>query len=162
MTADQATSEGTASLAGRHASLAYNDLGATGLRVSQAGFGGYRVSADVTHHGDALRTALCSGINLIDTSTNYADGGSEILIGRSLAGLIAAGKIERSEVVIVSKAGYLQGANYTLGQQRKSEGRPFPALVEFGEDMGHSTPPAPHRGAEHAPITVPARKQRAG
>jgi aryl-alcohol dehydrogenase-like predicted oxidoreductase len=59
--------------------VACRRLGLTQLTVGQAGFGCYRVSAGAAHHEKALRRALREGINLIDTSTNYADGGSESL-----------------------------------------------------------------------------------
>ncbi len=69
-----ATIDATADYAARYAPVSCAPLGHTGLMVSQAGLGGYRISSGVSHHEKALRTAICSGINLIDTSTNYADG----------------------------------------------------------------------------------------
>ncbi|MCA9920034.1 MAG: hypothetical protein KC445_18885, partial [Anaerolineales bacterium] len=42
-----------------------------GWHISQAGFGSYRVTTGQKHHEQALRQALLSGINLIDTSSNY-------------------------------------------------------------------------------------------
>ena len=71
-----ATTEATGELASRNAPLSYTPLGRTGLKASQAGFGGYRISTGVAHHQKALGLAIGSGINLIDTSANYADGGS--------------------------------------------------------------------------------------
>ena len=76
-----ATRETTELYLQSHQPLACSRLGATGLSASQAGFGCYRVSAGVAHHARALRKALAEGINLIDTSTNYADEGSEALVG---------------------------------------------------------------------------------
>ena len=75
-----ATQEATEAHMQKHP-VAGRRLGLAQLTVSQAGFGCYRVSAGVAHHEKALRRALREGINLIDTSTNYADGGSESLIG---------------------------------------------------------------------------------
>ena len=121
--------------------IACNQIGTTGLTASQAGFGCYRVSAGVPHHEKALHTAICEGINLIDTSTNYADGGSETLVGQVLEKLIDAGKLARDEVVVVSKVGYLQGQNYALSRERKQQGRPFPELVEYGEGLEHCIHP---------------------
>ena len=80
-------------------------LGRTGLHVSRAGFGSYRVSSGVEGHAMALRRALTCGINLIDTSANYADGASEELIGETLAGLFRDGSVTREQVVLVSKGG---------------------------------------------------------
>jgi aryl-alcohol dehydrogenase-like predicted oxidoreductase len=111
------------------------------LSVSQAGFGCYRVSVDVPHHEKALHTALTEGINLIDTSANYADGDSEKLVGKVLGNLVQSGDLARDEVVVVSKVGYLQGQNYTLSQERKQQGRPFPELLEFEKGMEYCIHP---------------------
>jgi len=81
-----ATREATKAHMGKHP-VACSPLGMTQLTVSQAGFGCYRISVGVAHHETALRRALAEGINLIDTSTNYADGGSEILVGQVLTNL---------------------------------------------------------------------------
>jgi hypothetical protein len=109
--------------------------------ISQAGFGSYRVSTGEKTQEQALRQALQSGINLIDTSSNYDDGGSERFIGRMLVEQIDAGALQREQVVIVSKAGYLQGFNYALAQQRKEEGRPFPNLVKYADGLDHCIHP---------------------
>ena len=125
----------------KHRPIACNKIGTTELTVSQAGFGCYRVSAGVAHHAKALSKALCEGVNLIDTSANYADGGSETLVGQVLEELIGAGGLKRDEIVVVSKVGYLQGQNYTLSLERKQQGRPFPELVEYGEGLEHCIHP---------------------
>ena len=137
----QATVKQTEGLARRHPVKAFSKLGTTGLWVSQAGFGGYRITHEARPHGEALGFALRNGINLIDTSTNYADGGSEILVGLALQALTASGKFSRDQIVVVSKAGYLQGATHRLSQERKKEGRPFPELVAFGEGLEHCIHP---------------------
>ncbi|HFQ92555.1 MAG TPA: aldo/keto reductase, partial [Anaerolineae bacterium] len=137
----KATAEGTAKYAAGHEGLAYATLGDTGLSVSQAGFGGYRVVKDNGRHEQALRFALQNGINLIDTSSNYGDGRSEELIGRIVTELIDGGELRREQVVIVTKAGYLQGFNLALAQQRKQEGRPFPQIVHYAEGLSHCLHP---------------------
>jgi aryl-alcohol dehydrogenase-like predicted oxidoreductase len=136
-----ATAAGTAQLAERFSKIFFPPLGQTGLRVSQAGFGGYRISAGVPAHGAALRRALQSGVNLIDTSANYADGRSEELIGEVVAQLIADDRRRREELVLVSKAGYLQGRNYEISQQRKRQGSPFPELVPYADGLEHCIHP---------------------
>lgn len=136
-----ATPDGTRNIAQRSPEITFNPLGATGLMVSAAGFGCYRVNAGVVAHVRALEKALTSGINLIDTSASYADGGSERLVGEVLKDLIDAGRITREQVVVVSKGGYLQGANYALSQQRKNEGNPFEEIVEYADGLEHCLHP---------------------
>lgn len=118
-----------------------NLLGKTGWSVSPVGFGGYRIHDRVDEHREALKLALTSGCNLIDTSTNYGDGGSEKLIGEVLRELIGAGKLKREQVVVVSKAGYVQGENLKLARQRRERGIPFAEIVEYSDDCWHCISP---------------------
>lgn len=136
----RATAEATLAYGKRFPSLSYQEFGGTGLVVSEAGFGGYRVDSGVPEHRAALARALRSGVNLVDTSANYADGGSERLTGQVLQELAAAG-MPRSEIVVVTKGGYLQGWNLEQSLSRRAEGRPFPDLVPFAEDMEHCIHP---------------------
>ena len=136
-----ATVDGTREYARRFPHLPFQLLGRAGLHVSAAGFGAYRVDSSVPAHRAALQSALLSGINLIDTSANYADGGSEKLIGEVLGELTAQGTVARDGVVIVSKGGYLQGSNYHRSQARKAAGQPFPELVEFAHGLEHCIHP---------------------
>jgi len=117
------------------------ELGRTGLIVSRLGFGCYRVDEITAEHTAALRLALRSGINLIDTSTNYTDGGSERLIGRVLQELIKSGELQREEVVVVSKAGYVQGQNLHLAQERERQSRGFPEMVKYMQNCWHCLHP---------------------
>ena len=137
----KATAEGTAVYAAVHPNLSYVPLSNTGLQISQAGFGGYRINLDNGWQEQALRFALQNGINLIDTSANYADGGSERLIGRMVAELIDNGELQREQIVIVSKVGYIQGFNFALAKQRKAEGRPFPNVVPYADGLEHCIHP---------------------
>ena len=141
MIAGYATENATINYIQKHRPIACSKIGITELTASQAGFGCYRISAGVAHHAKALRKALSEGINLIDTSTNYADGGSETLVGQVLKELIDAGDLKRAEVVVVSKVGYLQGQNYALSQERKHQGKPFPELVEYDKGLEHCIHP---------------------
>lgn len=136
-----ATLQGTMRYAAKHPALYYTPLVSNGIRVSAAGFGCYRVDARVEEHQQALKQALLSGINLIDTSANYADGGSERLVGKILSELVQAEQMTREEVVVVSKVGYLQGENYRLSQARKEEGRAFRELVLYDEGLEHCIHP---------------------
>ena len=136
-----ATIDATADHAGRSAAVAIIPLGRTGLTASQAGFGGYRISSGIIHHERALSTAIRSGINLIDTSANYADGGSETLLGQVLENLTAGGQVKRDQIIVISKVGYLQGQNFALSRERRQQGRPFQDLVEYDEGLEHCIHP---------------------
>ena len=136
-----ATTDATRTHAKRFANVQHGVLGRSELHCSQAGFGCYRVAAGVDTHREALRLALEGGINLIDTSANYGDGGSEALVGEVLTGMIGAGGLTRAEIIVVTKAGYLQGRNYALSQERKAQGRPFPDLVTYADGLEHCIHP---------------------
>ncbi|RMD87085.1 MAG: aldo/keto reductase [Calditrichaeota bacterium] len=120
---------------------AIRKLGKTGFRVSAIGFGGYRIHYNSIEHARALRYALLNGFNLIDTSSNYTDGGSEMLIGNLLGEMIQRKELRRDEVVVVSKVGYVQGQNLVLAQQNEAIGRPFPEMVKYMEGCWHCIHP---------------------
>ena len=139
-----ATAEGTASYAARHRGTGahgYGPLGTTGLVCSRVGFGGYRVDDETPAHREALRKALLEGSNLVDTSTNYTDGGSERLVGEVLAELSTSGQVRREDVVIVSKIGYVQGQNLERAMEREAAGKAFPEMVKYGEGVWHCLHP---------------------
>ncbi|MFQ5651526.1 MAG: aldo/keto reductase [bacterium] len=141
-----ATPEGTERYFKR---LAHKDLtpeavrifGKTGFKVSRIGFGGYRIHHNSTEHARALRYALLNGFNLIDTSSNYSDGGSEILIGNLLQEMFERQELSRDEVVVVSKVGYVQGQNMRLAQQAEEDGQPFPEMVRYADNCWHCLHP---------------------
>lgn len=116
-------------------------LGKTGYSVSAAGFGCYRVDAASQTHRDAMIKALRAGINLIDTSANYMDGGSELLAGSVMRELIGSGEMKRGDIVVVTKGGYIQGKNYDASAARKKEGAPWPDLVEYADGLEHCIHP---------------------
>ncbi|OGH94304.1 MAG: hypothetical protein A2039_09200 [Candidatus Melainabacteria bacterium GWA2_34_9] len=118
-------------LSEKYKEFSFNPLGKTGLLISEVGFGGYKIDIRSPLNRDALKKALLSGINLIDTSSNYTDGNSEILIGEVLSEIVNANLLSRDSVVVVTKGGCLQGQNYDLSQERKEEGSPFLELVEI-------------------------------
>ncbi len=116
-------------------------LGRTGLTVSTIGFGTYRVHEFDPEHREALRAALLSGVNLIDTSSNYTDGSAERLVGEVLGELFNSGRIARSQIVIVTKAGYVQGSNLFEAKRRIEEKRAFSEMVEVSPDCWHCISP---------------------
>ena len=125
----------------RPSSHGYTALGSTGLTTSRIGFGGYRISLGVDDHRNALEKALQEGCNLIDTSTNYADGQSERLVGTVVKDLIVKRFISREEIIIVSKIGYVQGNNLARAEAREQAGKPFPEMVKYGEGLWHCLHP---------------------
>lgn len=105
---------------------AYGPLGRVHVRVSRIGFGGYRVDDRSDVHREALREALVSRITLVDTSSNYADGHSEILVGEVVRDVLSRGATRREDLVLVTKAGYVQGTNQREAISRAHAGRPLP------------------------------------
>jgi len=141
MISGSADREATTEWAATHTFIDYRPLRPGGPLVSPAGFGCYRVSSEVESHRRALRQALLAGVNLIDTSANYADGKSEELVGQMLEALVKEGRLRRQAVVVVSKVGYLQGRNLQISKQREEQGRGFPERVPYAEGLEHCIHP---------------------
>lgn len=139
-----ATPDGTEHYAQRHRPAlehGFAPLGSTALVTSRLGFGCYRVSDQSLSHREALSFALQSGVNLIDTSTNYGGGASEKLVGDVVHELVSREVLQREEVIVVSKIGYVQGPNLQLARARQEEGRPYPDMVHYTEDCWHCIHP---------------------
>ncbi len=98
--------------------------------MSTFAFGTYRISDQNPLHIEALKEAVEGGIELIDTSTNYTDGGAERAIGKVLQ---YTDDDIRSKIKIVSKYGYIQGSNLTAFKEN-----PFDGVIEFSESCYHS------------------------
>lgn len=133
--------ENTASFLSKFPSIKSKVLGKTGFHSSICGFGSYRITDGNILHFQALQKAITSGINIIDTSANYSGGGSEKLIGKVIAKLIDKKKIDREEIIIVSKGGYLQGSNLKLGMEREQSGKAFKDIVKCSPDLWHCISP---------------------
>jgi aryl-alcohol dehydrogenase-like predicted oxidoreductase len=108
----------------------YRPLGSTGLYCHPLGFGCYRIADGNSEHEAALRRYLDRGGNLIDTSANYTDGQSEILVGKVLR------NHARENAIVVTKAGYIQGQNMRLALTQS-----FPEVVKYGEGLWHCIHP---------------------
>jgi aryl-alcohol dehydrogenase-like predicted oxidoreductase len=79
----------------------YREMGRTGIKVSEIGFGGWGIGGGWGHQDDkeamrALKRALDLGVTFFDTALGYGDGHSERLIGQAVAGV-------RDRVVIATK-----------------------------------------------------------
>ena len=136
-----ASIEGTKKLISDFPEIKYKILGKTDFSVSICGFGCYRIDDGIQQHQKALEKAVLSGINVIDTSSNYSDGGSETLVGKVLNKLISENKISRENIVVVSKGGYLQGSNLKLGMEREQSGKAFKDVVKCSPDLWHCISP---------------------
>ncbi len=120
---------------------AYRRLTGADLITSKIGYGTYRVHNEDETQAETLETAIGSGCNLIDTSSNYTDGGSETLIGEVLQKMISTNKIKREEIIVVSKAGYMQGQNLDQAQQRETAGNPWEEVVKYMDGCWHCVHP---------------------
>ena len=96
--------------------MEYRDLGNTGLRVSEIGFGAWAIGGDAWGPVEdaeslaAIERALGLGVNFIDTADVYGDGRSESLVSKALSG-------RRPEVVVSTKGGL-------MGHHREPEREP--------------------------------------
>ena len=80
------------------------------LLVSSLGLGTYLGECDDAEDGRYTSTviaALSRGVNLLDTAINYRCQRSERAIGEAVRVLISRGDIERSEIVVCTKGGYI-------------------------------------------------------
>jgi aryl-alcohol dehydrogenase-like predicted oxidoreductase len=55
---------------------------------------------------DVVRTAIRSGIRVMDTATNYGHGFAEVAIGAAFRAAVLEGVVRRDDVAVISKAGY--------------------------------------------------------
>ena len=124
-----ATAKATSQFLEQH-KIPQTRLGKTNWMVSPVGFGGYRVSVSEPEHEAALKHALTLGCNLIDTSTNYTNGNSERLVGRVLGKLISEKQLQRENIVVVTKAGYIQGENLEQARALESEEKFYDDVVK--------------------------------
>ena len=67
--------------------------------------------------------------------------GSERLVGDVLRDLAGRGRLAREAAIVVSKIGYVQGANLALAREREAAGRPFPEMVRYGDGLWHCLHP---------------------
>ena len=111
------------------------------MQLSKSGFGTYRTDISIKDHYNALYKALTNGINVIDTSSNYANGRSEELVGKIISDLISENKIKRQNIFLITKGGYIQGQNYKFASNLKKEGKPFNEVVELSENLWHCISP---------------------
>ncbi|MDD5157834.1 aldo/keto reductase [Sulfurimonas sp.] len=103
--------------------------------MSNFAFGTYRVSDINPQHIEALKEAIESGITMIDTSSNYMDGGAERAIALAFREF---DKSKRDEVEIVSKFGYIQGTALAEFKENSHTFKEDIEIVRFADDCYHS------------------------
>ena len=91
--------------------------------TTQLGYGSYRVYSDNKIHRESLLVALQSGVNLIDTSSNFTYGESEKMIGMVLSEMRS--RSSKDHFILVSKVGYLQGPALQEIRRMEEEGDLF-------------------------------------
>jgi aryl-alcohol dehydrogenase-like predicted oxidoreductase len=136
-----ATVNSTSTYASKYPDLKFKKLGKTNFTTSICGFGCYRVDDAIVEHHQALEFSLENGINLIDTSSNYANGGSEKLVGNVLRKLTTRNRNIMDEIIVVTKGGYLQADNLKHATDREETGEPFPDVVKCSPDLWHCIHP---------------------
>jgi aryl-alcohol dehydrogenase-like predicted oxidoreductase len=91
------------------------------LTLSSVGIGTYLGEPDDASdlaYTAALAEALRSGVNVVDTAINYRHQRSERNIGSALADLVGVGQLQRDEVLVCSKAGFLSFDRDTAADPR--------------------------------------------
>jgi aryl-alcohol dehydrogenase-like predicted oxidoreductase len=109
----RATAAATARFAARFAATRAADFYRAGPlenRLSSIGIGTYLGEcddADDARYERAIRAAVTSGINVIDSAINYRCQRSERAAGRAIAALEKDGVVTREELLICTKGGYI-------------------------------------------------------
>jgi len=105
-----ATKKGTHAYAARFEELPGGHFReALGLTVSSVGLGTYLGRDDDAGdraYGEAIVTAVSSGVNVLDTAINYRLERSERTIARALSRLVEGGW-KREGILLASKCGYI-------------------------------------------------------
>ena len=102
--------------------------------MSNFAFGTYRISDLNPQHIAALKEAIANGVTMIDTSSNYMDGGAERAIALAMR---AFPEDVRERVEIVSKFGYIQNSNMAIHKESA-----FEEVVEYSQSCYHSISPS--------------------
>ena len=126
MIAGFATAQGTARFRDRFPALAQAAHFRQALRVrgvcdlwlSSIGLGTYlgetTAEADAAY-AESIAAAVNSGVNVLDTAINYRNQRSERNIGAAIKQLVESGSVERDELLVCTKAGFLAFDGETPG-----------------------------------------------
>ncbi|GAA3630052.1 aldo/keto reductase [Flavivirga jejuensis] len=99
--------------------------------LNKIGFGAYRISKFSNEHNQALQYAIDNGCNLIDTSSNYTNGESEMLIGDVISE-------RRKHLFVITKAGYIRSNNEDIDQVSKRLKIPKEEIFQTSDNSFHS------------------------
>ena len=105
-----ATPEGTTNFARKTLAHKENFRKIIDLTLSNVGLGTYLGNPDSEtdrQQKNAIKQSVLHGINVIDTAINYRAQKSERTVGKAVSELIDEGKIDRSEIFISTKNGYV-------------------------------------------------------
>jgi len=104
------TPEGTANFAKKSTVNQENFRKIQNLTLSNVGVGTYLGNPDSNTDvlvENAVKQSIVAGINVIDTAINYRFQKAERSVGKAITALISEGKINRDEVFISTKNGYV-------------------------------------------------------
>ncbi|MEM2786049.1 MAG: aldo/keto reductase [Candidatus Nitrosotenuis sp.] len=110
MISGYATPQGTKNFAQKFGSISDNYRTFQNLVLSNVGIGTYLGNPDeqtdllVT---EAVKKSVLAGINVIDTAINYRAQKAERSVGKAISKLVSEGKIERNQIFVSTKNGYL-------------------------------------------------------
>jgi len=146
ITSGRATLKGTQRYAERHSDVAFFESESAGnFQISKIGFGTYRIrigEIDSEKHIASLIKAFSSGVNLVDTSSNFSDGDAETMTGKVIKHLIREKKVARDEIVVVGKAGIVQGKLLTkMIEQQKENADGNSEIVKLDESFWYNISP---------------------
>jgi aryl-alcohol dehydrogenase-like predicted oxidoreductase len=105
-----ATTSGTKKFAQKFGKIQDNYKTIQELTLSNVGIGTYLGNPDEQTDLlviDAIKKSVLAGINVIDTAINYRAQKAERSVGKAVSQLISEGKIERDQVFVCTKNGYV-------------------------------------------------------
>ncbi|PYV27470.1 MAG: aldo/keto reductase, partial [Acidobacteria bacterium] len=105
-----ATPDGTARFRDRFARFPRHFREAHGLWLSSIGLGTYLgdpTAVQDARYREAITRAIELGTNVLDSAVNYRHQRSERAIGEALAAAVCAGSVQRDEVFLATKGGFL-------------------------------------------------------
>jgi len=138
----RATPEGTANFAKLSPKLSLSvprRLGSnrTKWSLSPVAFGTHRINSSNPNHSLALKKAFCLGVNVIDMNPVFGNGDAESVVGQVLDELFTERIISRQQIVVVGKAGLIQGSLLKEAKERKNSG-PFTHMTEYNDELWYS------------------------